>query len=93
MKNKAGFYCSLHVYLTKSCRQINLSACKAACYTSFITSSAFHNIIVQENIQDNRGTCFPYTGNQIGKDEWTDGRTARGWAHGQVNTKFSLMDR
>ena len=75
MKNQAGFQCSLHVYLTKSCRKINLSAGKAACYTSFITSSAFHNIIVQDNIQDDRGTCFPYTGNQIGEDEWTDRRT------------------
>ena len=67
----------------------NLSASKAACYTSFITSSAFHNIIVNDNIQDDRSTCFPCTGNQIGED----GRTARGWAYGHVNTKFSLMDR
>ena len=42
----------------------NLSASKAACYTSFITSSAFHNIIVNDNIQDDRSTCFPCTGNQ-----------------------------
>ena len=52
----------------------NLSVCKAVCYTSFITSSAFRNIIAQDNIQDDRSTCLPCTGNQNWRGR-TDGRT------------------
>ena len=68
MKNQAEF-CARYMFTLQNHADKSVSV-----YTSFITSSAFHNIIVQDNIKDDRSTCFPCTGNQNWRGR-TDGRT------------------